>query len=59
MQFCVNLSILTEFFLVCLVAIPRRRSYLDRTVSLQLNKNRKVVGTLRGYDQFMNVVLGK
>ncbi|RYH29078.1 RNA-binding protein [archaeon] len=34
------------------------RSYLDKTVSLHLNKNRKVVGTLRGYDQFMNLVLG-
>lgn len=33
------------------------RAYLDRTISLSLNKNRKVVGTLRGYDQFMNVVL--
>ena len=34
------------------------RSYLDKTISLHLNKNRKVSGTLRGYDQFMNVVLG-
>lgn len=33
------------------------RAYLDRTISLSLNKNRKVVGTLRGYDQFMNIVL--
>jgi small nuclear ribonucleoprotein G len=33
------------------------RSYLDKTVSLQLNKGRKVSGVLRGYDQFMNVVL--
>lgn len=34
------------------------RSYLDKTVALHLNKNRKVTGTLRGYDQFMNLVLG-
>ena len=27
-------------------------------MSLSLNKNRKVTGTLRGYDQFMNIVLG-
>jgi small nuclear ribonucleoprotein G len=25
---------------------------------LNLNKGRKVYGTLRGYDQFMNLVLG-
>jgi small nuclear ribonucleoprotein G len=30
---------------------------LDKTISLQLNKGRNVSGTLRGYDQFMNVVL--
>jgi small nuclear ribonucleoprotein G len=34
------------------------RSYLDKTISLHLNKGRKVSGTLRGYDQFMNIVLG-
>lgn len=34
------------------------RSYLDKTISLHLNKGRKVKGTLRGYDQFMNIVLG-
>jgi small nuclear ribonucleoprotein (snRNP)-like protein len=31
---------------------------LDKTISLQLNKGRKVQGVLRGYDQFMNIVLG-
>ncbi len=31
---------------------------MDKTVALQLNKGRKVSGTLRGYDQFMNLVLG-
>jgi small nuclear ribonucleoprotein G len=34
------------------------RSYLDQRVTLSLNKSRKVTGTLRGYDQFMNIVLG-
>lgn len=34
------------------------RLYLDKTISLHLNKGRKVTGTLRGYDQFMNIVLG-
>ena len=38
--------------------ISRCRSYLDKRISLHLNKGRKVVGTLRGYDQFMNIVLG-
>jgi small nuclear ribonucleoprotein G len=32
---------------------------LDKAVSLQLNKGRKVTGTLRGYDQFMNLVLAE
>lgn len=36
---------------------PNLKAYLDKTVSLQLNKGRKVSGILRGYDQFMNVVL--
>ena len=27
-------------------------------MTLSLNKNRKVTGTLRGFDQFMNIVLG-
>ena len=31
--------------------------YLDKEVMVHINKNRKVAGTLRGYDQFMNVVL--
>lgn len=30
---------------------------MDKTISLHLNKGRKVSGTLRGYDQFMNIVL--
>lgn len=34
------------------------RGYLDKSVSLQLNKGRRVTGTLRGFDQFMNIVLG-
>ncbi len=42
--------------MVFLLTFPR--AYLDKTVALQLNKGRKVSGTLRGYDQFMNLVLG-
>jgi len=37
---------------------PNLKAYLDKTVQLQLNKGRKVYGTLRGYDQFMNLVIG-
>jgi small nuclear ribonucleoprotein G len=40
-----------------LLLLPSR-SYLDKNISLHLNKGRKVSGTLRGYDQFMNIVLG-
>ena len=42
-------------FLICITFC---RGYLDKTISLHLNKGRKVTGTLRGYDQFMNIVLG-
>ena len=31
---------------------------MDKPISLHLNKSRKVTGMLRGYDQFMNIVLG-
>ena len=48
---CVHVCIQTAFDVI-------RRSYLDKTISLHLNKGRKVSGTLRGYDQFMNIVLG-
>ena len=32
-------------------------SFQDKRLRLSLNGNRKVVGTLRGYDAFLNVVL--
>lgn len=32
---------------------------MDKTISLHINKGRKVSGTLRGFDQFMNIVLGE
>lgn len=31
--------------------------FQDKRLSLALNGNRRVVGTLRGYDAFLNVVL--
>jgi small nuclear ribonucleoprotein G len=38
---------------------PNLRGYLEKPISLHLNKGRTVTGNLRGYDQFMNVVLGE
>lgn len=31
---------------------------MDKKVSIQLNGSRKVIGTLRGYDVFLNITLG-
>ncbi len=31
--------------------------YLDKKLLLRLNAGRVIIGTLRGYDQFMNLVL--
>lgn len=39
------------------VAIPELKQYMDKKLRLRLNGNRNVVGTLRGFDQFLNVVL--
>eukprot|EP00612_Vaucheria_litorea_P000275 CAMPEP_0171455252 /NCGR_PEP_ID=MMETSP0945-20130129/2225_1 /TAXON_ID=109269 /ORGANISM="Vaucheria litorea, Strain CCMP2940" /LENGTH=78 /DNA_ID=CAMNT_0011980463 /DNA_START=56 /DNA_END=292 /DNA_ORIENTATION=+ len=36
---------------------PDLKRYMDKRLSLRINGNRQVRGILRGYDQFMNVVL--
>lgn len=36
---------------------PDLKRYMDKRLSLKLNGNRMVRGVLRGYDQFMNIVL--
>mmetsp|Transcript_10795 Transcript_10795/g.15039 ORF Transcript_10795/g.15039 Transcript_10795/m.15039 type:complete len:93 (+) Transcript_10795:156-434(+) len=36
---------------------PDLKRFMDKKLRLSLNGNRKVVGTLRGYDAFLNVVL--
>jgi len=36
---------------------PDLKRYMDKRLRLSLNGNRKVVGVLRGYDAFLNVVL--
>ena len=36
---------------------PLVRRYMDKKLRLKLNGNRGVVGVLRGFDQFLNLVL--
>ncbi|RDA86860.1 hypothetical protein CP532_1404 [Ophiocordyceps camponoti-leonardi (nom. inval.)] len=36
---------------------PELKKYLEKRLFVQLNGSRKVVGVLRGYDVFLNVVL--
>ncbi|KAI4223877.1 MAG: hypothetical protein L6R36_005084 [Xanthoria steineri] len=38
-------------------AQPELKKYLDKRLFVQLNGSRKVLGVLRGYDVFLNVVL--
>lgn len=36
---------------------PELTKYLDHQLQFTLNNNRHIIGTLRGFDAFMNVVL--
>jgi len=36
---------------------PDLKRFMDKTLKVSLNGNRKVTGTLRGYDAFLNIVL--
>ncbi|PVV03202.1 hypothetical protein BB560_002335 [Smittium megazygosporum] len=36
---------------------PELKKYMDKNLCLKLNGSRKVYGVLRGYDDFMNLVL--
>ncbi|MCJ1252753.1 Serine/threonine-protein kinase smg1 [Lignoscripta atroalba] len=38
-------------------AQPELKKYLDKRLFVQLNGSRKVIGVLRGYDVFLNIVL--
>jgi small nuclear ribonucleoprotein G len=38
-------------------AQPELKKYMEKRVYCQINGNRKVIGILRGYDVFMNIVL--
>ena len=33
------------------------KNYVDRKIQINLNGNRKLIGILKGYDPFMNIVL--
>ncbi|KAH9532993.1 hypothetical protein CY35_18G027600 [Sphagnum magellanicum] len=36
---------------------PDLKKYMDKKLNIKLNANRNVIGVLRGFDQFMNLVL--
>ena len=36
---------------------PDLKQYMDKKLSIKLNGKRSVTGVLRGFDQFMNLVL--
>jgi len=36
---------------------PDLKKFMDKKISVKLNANRHVVGVMRGFDQFMNMVL--
>lgn len=36
---------------------PDLKKYMDKHLDIKLNANRRVIGVLRGFDQFMNLVL--
>ncbi|MCJ1333193.1 Serine/threonine-protein kinase smg1 [Thelotrema lepadinum] len=38
-------------------AQPELKKYLDKRLFIQINGSRRVIGVLRGYDVFLNVVL--
>jgi small nuclear ribonucleoprotein G len=36
---------------------PDLGKYMDKRLDIRINADRRIVGVLRGYDQFMNLVL--
>ncbi|KAI4472442.1 hypothetical protein M0802_016820, partial [Mischocyttarus mexicanus] len=36
---------------------PELKKYMDKRLSLKLNGGRQVIGILRGFDPFMNMVI--
>ena len=39
------------------MSAPDLKRYMDKALAVKVNGNRKVSGVLRGYDQFLNLVL--
>ncbi|KAE8214188.1 hypothetical protein CF319_g2925 [Tilletia indica] len=39
------------------VAQPELKRYIDKRVAVNINGGRRITGTLRGYDVFMNIVV--
>ncbi|KAL6941879.1 hypothetical protein ACO0QE_003040 [Hanseniaspora vineae] len=39
------------------VSAPELKKYIGRKIMLNINGNRKVIGILKGYDIYMNVVV--
>eukprot|EP00210_Caulerpa_lentillifera_P000675 g652.t1 len=39
------------------IQAPELKNFMDKRLSIKLNANRHVTGVLRGFDQFMNIVL--
>ncbi|KAI9122052.1 hypothetical protein K1719_006741 [Acacia pycnantha] len=36
---------------------PDLKKYMDKKLQIKMNANRMIIGTLRGFDQFMNLVV--
>ncbi len=36
---------------------PDLRKYMDKRLDIRMSAGRRIIGVLRGYDQFMNLVL--
>ncbi|KAK0070401.1 small nuclear ribonucleoprotein G [Biomphalaria pfeifferi] len=56
----VALTFKPELFIVCNLGCRIKLSlwlYMEKVLTLKLNGNRKVTGTLRGFDPFMNLVV--
>lgn len=39
------------------VSGPELKKFMEKRLAIKLNGNRKISGVLRGFDQFMNLVL--
>ncbi|KAG5360972.1 Small nuclear ribonucleoprotein G [Yarrowia sp. B02] len=38
-------------------SVPELKNYMDKRLIVHLNGERKIIGVLRGYDAFLNIVL--